>query len=119
MAAQVKVTIDDLVKVVGLLPGQLDQRCSDDHLNSLSQFLDWRRIAPRIGLDETDQNDIEQEGKDESNKRLKALQMWKTRFGFRATYRNLVQAYLAVKNADHAERVCRVLTPAKGIFKKL
>ena len=119
MAAQEKVTIDELVEAVGLLPEQLDQKCSDDHLNSLSQFLDWRRIAPHIGLNDTDQSDIERDGKDESERRLKALQKWKTRFGFKATYQKLVQAYLAIDNADHAERVCRVLTPAKGIFKKL
>ena len=119
MAAQGKVTIDELVEVVGLLPEQLDQKCSDDHLYSLSQFLNWRRIAPYIGLNDTDQSDTERDGKDESDKRLKALQMWKRRFGFKATYRMLVQAYLDIDNADHAERVCRILTPAKGIFKKL
>ena len=120
MAAQVKaVTIDELVEAVGLLPEQLDQKCSDEDLKTVSKFLDWRGISPHSGLNDTDQSDIEQDGKDESDRRLRALQKWKTRFGFKATYRMLVQAYLAIDNVDHAERVCHVLTPAKGIFKKL
>ena len=114
MATDANITVDELMKATGLDPGQLDQKCSDEHLRSVSQFLDWRTIAPYIGLSDTDQHDIERDGQDEPEKRLKTLQMWKRRFGFKATYGKLVQAYLTIGNADHAERVCRILTPTKG-----
>ena len=65
--------VSELVKEVGVAPEVLDKRCSDDHLRSISLFLDWRTVAPHLGLSETDQEEIESDGKKDPAKRLKTL----------------------------------------------
>ena len=102
-------TLDGLVERVGIQPPSLlEQSCSDEHLNSISLFLDWRRVAPHLGLKQPDIEEIESK-KTEPEKRLETLQKWKMKYGYCATYKALVQVLLKVENASHAERVCRLL----------
>ena len=103
-------TLDGLVKAVGISPTLLEQKCSDEHLKAISLFLDWRRVAPHLELDETDINDIESK-KTDSEKRLATLQKWKLKYSYLATYKVLVEALRKVGCADHAERVCQLLKP--------
>ena len=103
-------TLDDIIKRIGIPPTFLDQRCSDEHLNSISLFLDWSRVAPHLGLKKTDIQDIESK-KTEPEKRLETLQKWKMKYGSNATFKVLVLVLLRVECADHAERVCRLLQP--------
>ena len=107
------VTLEELVKEVGVAPEALDKRCSDDHLRSISLFLDWQTVAPHLGLSETDQEGIESDGKKEPVKRLKTLVDWKAKFAFKATYRRLIEVLLTTGRADHAEEVCKLL---KGTY---
>ena len=104
-------TLDDLLKELRITPTLLDQRCSNEHLNSFSLFLDWRRIAPFLGLSEMDIQEIETDKKTEAEKRLKTLQNWKRKFGYKAKFTLLVETLLDVGNAEDAEKVCRVLQP--------
>ena len=48
-------------------------------------------------------------GRDEQDKQHKTLQKWKSKFAFKATYRNLIQALLDSGKGDHAEEVCKLL----------
>ena len=104
-------TLNGLVKEVRIPPALLDQKCSDEHLKSISRFLDWRTVAPHLGLSETDIQDIDIDKRTEPEKRLKALQKWKMKYGYVATFKNLVQVLLKVDHADNAEQVCRLLQP--------
>ena len=103
-------TLDDLLKELRMPRSLLDQKCSDEHLNSISLFLGWRTVAPHLGLSELDIQEIESE-KTEPEKRLKTLQKWRKKFGFRAKFTLLVKTLLNIGNAEDAERVCRVLQP--------
>ena len=103
-------TLDDLVERLNIPLGLLDQACSDDHFASISLYLDWRRVAPHLGLDKTDIAEIESKMTD-SEKRLETLQKWQMKFAYKTTYRVLVQVLLKVGCAGHAERVCRLLQP--------
>ena len=103
-------TLDDLVERLNIPLGLLDQACSDDHFTSISLYLDWRRVAPHLGLDKTDIAEIESKTTD-SEKRLETLQKWQMKFAYKTTYRVLVQVLLKVGCAGHAERVCRLLQP--------
>ena len=104
------ITLEELLKEVSLHPEKLGQSISDDHLLGIALFLtSWQTVAPHLGLSEIDVVVIEQEGKDEKDKRLKALQMWKRKFGFRATYRELVKVLLSLGMADGAQNVCLLL----------
>ena len=95
---------------VGVCPEKRNDSISDDHLREIALFLpSWCKVASYIGLSEMDINDAEQEGKNEQDQMLKALQRWKGKFGFKATYRKLVEVLLSLAMADVAEKVCRLL----------
>ena len=106
-------TLKALMKDVGVCPEKLNESISDDHLRAIAIFLtSWQKVSTYLGLSENDLDDVEQEGKDEQDKRLKSLQKWKGKFGFTATYRKLVEVLLSFTMTDVAEKVCRLL---KGI----
>ena len=104
------ITLEELLKEVGVCLEKLNDSISDDHLREIALFLtSWRTVATNIGLSEMDINDVEREGKHEQDQRLKVLQRWKGKFGFRATYRKLVEVLLSLAMADVAEKVCCLL----------
>ena len=104
------ITVEELLGKVGVLPEKLNDSISDDHLREIALFLTaWRKVATYLGLSESDLDDVGQEGKDEQEKRIKALQKWKGKFGFKATYRKLVEILLSLAKADVAENVCHLL----------
>ena len=105
--------MEELVKNLRVSPKLLEQKCSDKHLKNISVFLDWRSVAPHLGLSERDIEDIEAKNRRESEKRMRVLQKWKKKYGFKATFGNLVTVLLSIENADDAEQVCALLqTPA-------
>ena len=107
--------LNDLVKEARISSILLDQKCSDEHLNDISLFLDWRRIAPHLGLSEAEIQEIDDDQKTLADKRLKTLQKWKSMCSYKATYKHLVEVLLKVRNADHAGKVCRMLqSPEQG-----
>ena len=98
------------MKEVSVHPEKLNESISDDHLREIAIFLtSWRKVAAHLGLHLTDVVVIEQEGKDKQDKSLKALQMWKGIFAFKATYRKLVEVLLSLGMADVAEKICHLL----------
>ncbi len=106
-------TLEELAKKLRIYPQLLDQKCSDEHLRSISLFLDWRKIAPHLGLSKTCIEAIEFEKRTEDERRLEVLQKWKAKYGYKATFKNLAAVLLKIENADDAERVCCLLqTPA-------
>ena len=108
-----EITLDDLLKETNIHPDRLNECISDDRLCEIALFLtSWRTVAPHLKLSENDLEAIERECKDEQEKRLKALQKWKGKFAFKATYRKLVQVLLSLAMADVAEKICCLL---KGI----
>ena len=104
-------TLESLVARVGIPLSSLDQRCSDQHLLSISRFLNWRNVAPYLGLSEVDIEDIDYDRRSQSEKRLTTLRKWKSKYGYTATFKNLVLALLKIENTDHAEKVCQLLKP--------
>jgi len=106
------VTISELVKVVGISKTYLDKRCTDEHLSSIARFLDWRTIAPYLGLTETEIEDIEDEDRKNEVRRLKTLQLWKRKCCFKATYKKLVEVFLHIGRADLAKKLCTILRSA-------
>ena len=104
------ITLKELLHIFDIHPVIIDKPTSDDHLCAIALFLHkWRTVAPYLGLSENDLDAIEQEEKDEQVKRLKALQRWKGKFGFKATYKMLLNVLLSLAMADVAENVCLLL----------
>ena len=111
------ITLEELLKKVGVCPEKLDQSISDDNLLKIALFLTlWRTVARYLGLSDIDVNGVEREGGNEQERRLKALQKWKGKFVFKATYRRLVEVLLSLAMADVAEKVCSLLTGTVYLF---
>ena len=101
------VTFEELIAHVGISAEILNKPCSDEHITSISLFLtNWQTVAPHLGLTETDEEDVEEEGRKTKDKRYKMLRRWKAKNLFKATYRVLVDIFLKLGKADLAEKVC-------------
>ena len=110
------ITFEELIAYVGISADELNKPCSDEHITSISLFLtNWQTVAPHLGLTETDEEDVEEEGKKMQDKRYKTLQRWKDKNLFKATYRVLVDVFLKLGKANLAE-VCRLLVD-EGMYK--
>ena len=109
------VRLNELLNYVGISELVIDQSCSEEHIKLLSVSLKWRSVAPHLGLSAADIEEIEFDSKVESERRLKTLQMWKDKYAFKATYKELVKALLTVGNASHAHDVCKLLKSEKGM----
>ena len=104
------VTLDELLKEVGVSSSQLDKACTSEHLRDIALFLEsWRIVAPQLGLSKVQVEDIERDGTEEKEKRQKILECWKAKFVFKAKYTTLVTALLKIGRADQAEQVCHLL----------
>ena len=104
------ITLEELLEKVSVHPEKLNDSISDDHLREVALFLtSWRTVSSHLDLDENDLDDAEQGGRKVKDKSLKALQIWKGKFGFKATYKKLVEVLLSLAMADIAERVCNLL----------
>ena len=111
------VTFEELIAYVGISADDLNKPCSDEHITSISLFLaSWQTVAPLLGLSETDEEDVEEEGKKTQDKRYKTLWKWKEKNLFKATYRVVVDVFLKLVRADLAEKVCRLLVD-EGMYK--
>ena len=98
------------MKEVSVHPEKLNESISDDHLREIAILLtSWRTVATHLELSESELDDVEREEKDEQMKKLKALQKWKRKIGFKATYRKLVEVLLSLAMADVAEKICLLL----------
>ena len=104
------ITLEELLKEVGSCPEILNDSISDDHLREIALFLtSWQTVASHLDLNENDLEDAERGGRKVKDKSLKALQIWRGKFGFKATYRKLVEVLLSLAMADVAEKVCKLL----------
>ena len=104
------VTLEDCVREFRIPVELLDIRVSDEHLLKVSEFLQWKRIAPYLKLEDSEVEAIDLGGSSEQEKRYKTLQTWKNKFAFKATYKRLIEALLESGRADHAEKVCKMLS---------
>ena len=103
------ITLDECIEQFDLAAEDLDEKCSDEHILAVSRFLDWKGVAPYLNLTDSEVDAVDSDGRDEPDKRHKTLQKWKSKFAFKATYKNLIQALLKSCKGDHAEEVCKLL----------
>ena len=117
MATGPSLTAEKIAEESGVPRAKLDEECSKEHINEISLFLtSWKTLAPHLYLEDTDIEEIDQDGKTEQEKKLKTLQKWKERFIFQATYKVLMEALLKIGKADRVRKVCHLLqSPAIGI----
>ena len=102
-------TLEQLLKESRIPSQLLDQKCSDNLLQSISFFLEWRIVAPYLGLSVSEIEEIESTKRTEFERRLAMLLSWREKFGYMAKFRVLVKSFLNAGQTEHAERACRLL----------
>ena len=107
------ITLDDCIEQFGLDDEVLGTKCSEEHILAVSSFLNWKGVAPYLELTDSEVEAVDSDGKDEADKQHTTLKKWKSKFAFKATYRNLIQALLKSGKGDHAEEVCKLFQKGK------
>ena len=94
----------------------LKKRCSDGHILDIGVFIAWRTVGPRLDkISQTDVEDIDRDGHNESERRGMLLPLWVERNGDDATYYQLIKAMLEARNVSNADDVCKLFLPKKGL----
>ena len=97
-------TIEDLLRSEPI--GQLEQRCSDDHLLEISRwFPHWRGVSAELRLSDVEEAQIDHNPGGLSRQNYDMLRMWKARFLDAATYKKLANAFFNIGRQDLVERV--------------
>ena len=87
----------------------LDHMVSRDHQNKVAlSITEWRSIAPFLGLEETDEEDIEAMYPTVKTRNIAMLRKWK-HLGSSATYRRLLGAFWDVGRVDLIDKVLEML----------
>ena len=99
----------------------MDHLVSRDHQNKIAlSITDWRSIAPFLGLEETDEEDIEVMYSTTKTRNIAMLRKWKHLHGSSATYRRLLGAFWDVERIDLIDKLLEMLaadtppTPTKN-----
>jgi len=113
------LTVRECVEEFGVSIHMLDKAVSEEHVKEISKFWDWRTVAPQlIGDKEVERIDLDE--KNEERKQYMALQKWRRKFAFKATYLKLIKAFLESDRGDHAAEVCQLLARVmlkRGVYK--
>lgn len=104
-------TVGELLEYVDLDEEDLRKMCTDEDLNELSlRIRNWEEYASLLRLHGSDTEDIKNKGKSESQKMLLALERWKQKLAFKATFEYLVkEIFLKKDNMEYAWIVCQQL----------
>ena len=88
----------------------LDHLVSRDHQNNIAlSITDWHSIAPFLGLEETDEEDIEVMYSTIKTRNIAMLRKWKHLHGSSATYRRLLGAFWDVKRIDLIDKLLKMV----------
>ena len=110
LSTHMAVTVEELEQHYKIPEGVLNREVSDEHIIEIPTFLEsWNLIAPHLDLSKGEIEAVENDGKSEEDKRLLMLQKWKQALFFKATYKKLVEALLAVRRTDQAGKVCQLV----------
>lgn len=105
------MSLADLLEHTSLSAADLDMRCTKEDLDDLSLVVpSWTTLAPFLKLSEPEIEDIDSDNSKSRVKTHKMLLKWKQKYGFKATFRVLVDVFLLkLGDADMAESVCEQL----------
>ena len=106
-------SLEELLR--GVAPEKLDQACRDDYLSEMAlSFTGWQSIAPFLGLSEVDEEAIEcRYPHDLEMQNIAMLRKWKSKFGQRATYRELLQVFFSRRKFAIVNKLCHILLQEK------
>lgn len=106
------ITLPDIERRFHLSQGHLDKQCTTEHvLHIAGQLKSWELLAPHLGLDDRQIEAIKRNNDTEEGRRAATLVKWKEVYAFRATYKMIINALLAIERADLATEVCTLIAP--------
>ena len=98
-----------LVVKYGLTEAELAQKCSDDHMLDIGEFISWQDVGPHLpDISKDDVKDVHKDGFDQTDRRRRLMSLWEERNGEDATYDAMITAMTKARKNDEAERVCKV-----------
>ena len=104
------VTLVDCVREFNVPVELLDKRLSDEHIRAVSRFLQWRRVAPYLMLEDSEIEAAELDGNNEEERQYKSLYTWERKFAFK---KGLIEAL--VGSTVLRKYVCKLLAPQRGV----
>ena len=103
--------MEELLARYSIPKDRLNKKISDEHLNFIAKFINHADLGPELGLTSQQMHDIEEEERSSGNrKRIATLRKWRKKYGFKATYEELIKALMACQQNDQAENVCSMLS---------
>lgn len=110
------VSLQDLLDYLEIQECHLKKRCNDEHVREVALLIDkWEVYASHLGLTQTEIDSIKEDGRANEEKKILALQKWKTKNAFKATFKVLIQMFLKAGNAELAEKVAIMLKKEIGM----
>ena len=107
------LTLGDLIAQSGVK--DIDKECSNNDILEFGDFCDpWELVGRFLGLNEAELSAIAEDNHTVSLRRLGALQKWKSKFAFRATYRVLIDALLKCGKAHQGLQICQIVAQKEG-----
>lgn len=89
---------------------KLDHLVDTHHQNKIAMSItEWRSIAPFLGLEETDEEDIETKYTTVKIRNIAMLRKWKRLHVSNATYRKLLEAFWDVERVDLIEELLQMV----------
>ena len=103
----------DLVAKHNLTQAMLNRKVEDRDISDLAGIIvSWDDIASQL-LNEVDQEEVDQDGRNAAQKKRKMLQRWRQRNGDDATFDKLITAMLEEGKKNQATEVCKLLNPGQ------
>ena len=108
--AQSVPTYAEIIHQSGLKKNQLDKECDGGFFLQLSDQVDhWKNYADVLGLKQHEINGISTDSSLSPRLKCKTmLDTWHNRYGFKATYLQLMKAFVTMENAKLAQTVCNL-----------
>ena len=106
-----RVTLYTLLYRFNLDEGECDKAVRKAHIEELSKanFDQWRLLPPPLNVESISVEGIERDIPVEKDRKCSFLYQWKQIKGFAATYRQLINALIAIKSTEDAANVCKVM----------
>lgn len=103
--------IGEILADKGLEEGTLDCPCTPEHRNDIArQVTNWKALAPFIGLERTDEEEIDDENRSVMSKRIAMLRKWSEKRGKGATYLHLIKGFAQISRRDLIEKLCDIFS---------
>ena len=100
-------TVQELLDNAGFEGQHLNQQCLEKHLTTIAEHYcdNWQIIGLYLKLTKNEISAINDNYKTTEEKRVHVLMKWREKYGRKATYKVLVEAFLSNKQVDTAQRI--------------